>query len=250
MGADAETQARSYGSPGERARFAGIVRAAWPLFAAVFLCGGLIGVALPGPRLSSAGLGIGLLLLAGTLLGVGAGTGRRRIEAFFKGAQGEEAVSRVLARLPAGYHVFHGVDLGAAGWAMWRGSDLDHVVVGPAGICAVETKNWRGRITLAGDELHVDGRTPSRPPVRQARAAAAQLSAWLAVRTGHALPVRAILCFAGQGQAEPALTAGEVSVCSLDRLVETVQAGGRALAAADTERAVKVLENRLRGGVY
>jgi hypothetical protein len=109
-------------------------------------------------------LAVGGALLAGTYAGYA------RIAAFFKGAAGEEAVARVLASLPAGFEVFHSLDLGG-GLLMWRRGDLDHLVVGPTGIFAIETKNWQGTVTLEQGELRVDGVLPGRSPVRQAHQA-------------------------------------------------------------------------------
>ena len=50
-----------------------------------------------------------------------------------RGLLGEQAVAEELQRLPAGYRVFHDVP----GNGKWN---IDHVVVGPAGVFAIETK--------------------------------------------------------------------------------------------------------------
>jgi len=58
-----------------------------------------------------------------------------------RGAEGEEAVGGILESLTAnGWHVIHDVSFG-------RGN-IDHVVVGPGGVFAVETKSHGGRISL------------------------------------------------------------------------------------------------------
>lgn len=68
-----------------------------------------------------------------------------------KGARGEEAVGRILESLePRGFRAIHDLDTG-------RGN-VDHVVVGPTGVFAVETKAWTGRMYLAkGGRLMVSG---------------------------------------------------------------------------------------------
>jgi hypothetical protein len=68
-----------------------------------------------------------------------------------KGALGEEAVARILDRLePRGFHTIHDLDVG-------RGN-VDHVVVGPTGVFAIETKARRGRFYLRkGGRLMVSG---------------------------------------------------------------------------------------------
>ncbi|HVE92485.1 MAG TPA: nuclease-related domain-containing protein, partial [Actinomycetota bacterium] len=61
---------------------------------------------------------------------------------WIKGARGEEAVGRLLAELePQGYRILHDIDTG-------RGN-LDHVVVGPTGVFAIETKAWTGSVWVA-----------------------------------------------------------------------------------------------------
>lgn len=76
------------------------------------------------------------------------------------GAEGECVVASALDRLPNAYVVFH--DFNTA-----RGN-FDHLVVGPTGIFAIETKNWRGTISAnASGELLQDGAPASQPHVKQ-----------------------------------------------------------------------------------
>ncbi len=37
-------------------------------------------------------------------------------------------------------------------------ANIDHVVIGPAGICVVETKRYTGKLIIRGGELYVAGR--------------------------------------------------------------------------------------------
>src|ERR1700752_2706663 len=71
---------------------------------------------------------------------------------FERGAQGEVSVGLKLKTLPDGFLVIN--DLATPF------GNLDHVVVGPSGVFALDTKNWRGTITPDGKgELLIDGRT-------------------------------------------------------------------------------------------
>lgn len=84
-----------------------------------------------------------------------------------------------------------------------EGFNIDHVLVGPAGVFTVETKTWskpmRGdaRISYDGKTLTVVGRTPDRDPLVQARSQARWLKTLLAESTGRQLPVRPVVVFPG-----------------------------------------------------
>src|SRR3954467_9251483 len=54
--------------------------------------------------------------------------GRAQQRPWREGAEGEEAVARRLRKLPQGWHVLHAVPVGD------KGSDIDHVIVGPGGV--------------------------------------------------------------------------------------------------------------------
>lgn len=109
---------------------------------------------------------------------------------------GEKAVGQLLESLRAtGYVVFH--DL--------VGSDfnVDHVIIGPAGLFTIETKTWNkpGKgsptITFDGEVLLAAGYEPDRNPVIQAKAQASWLQRLLAESTGKTLPVRPVVLFPG-----------------------------------------------------
>jgi hypothetical protein len=69
------------------------------------------------------------------------GTFKRDFNSWSQGAEGEEAVGQVLEGLADhGWGVIHDVSFG-------RGN-IDHVVVGPGGILAIETKSHGGKIFL------------------------------------------------------------------------------------------------------
>src|SRR5258706_3872926 len=99
---------------------------------------------------------------------------RPQSRALRQAAEGEKAVGQFLERLRKdGYQVFH--DL------LGNGFNVDHVLIGPAGVFTVETKTWtkpaRGdaRIKFDGERILVGDHEPDRNPVIQARAQAAWL---------------------------------------------------------------------------
>ena len=217
---EARKMVRIHGAPGERARFAGVIRALWPLLGAVFMTGVLVGAILP--RAASIFGGLPLLIAALIAFCVAFGPGRRRIGAFFNGARGEELVGAELSRLPGGYDIFHGVNLGATDTEMRRSSDIDHVVIGPNGACLIETKTWNGSVTIEHGRILVDGAIPSRSPIGQARAVAAQFTAWLESKGLGDIPVRSIVCFAGIGGSMLDCAVDEIEICPLSRLLQVV----------------------------
>jgi hypothetical protein len=69
-----------------------------------------------------------------------------------KGALGEELVTTLLDQLPDGYFLVNDVVLPDA-----RGN-IDHVLIGPCGVMAIETKRWAGVISCRRDQWFVNGR--------------------------------------------------------------------------------------------
>ena len=64
-----------------------------------------------------------------------------RYRVYKGGWEGEKQVAKLLSStLSDDYYLMNGVHFGGGG-------DIDHVVLGPNGVFAVETKNWSGRIT-------------------------------------------------------------------------------------------------------
>ncbi len=78
------------------------------------------------------------------------------------GADGEEAVAARLARLGDRWKVLHAVPVGD------KGSDIDHVVIGPAGMFTVNAKHHPGaNIWVGGNTFMVNGQRV--PYVRNSR---------------------------------------------------------------------------------
>jgi len=183
-----------HGMPGEWARVNGTVFSLWPLFICFFFMGAFASaLALGGHAGVFAGLFVASFLVAAIMWR----NGLRRVEAYFKGARGEERVAGVLAGLPGGYHVFHDFEAGKY--------HVDHVVAGPTGVFCVETKNWGEPVTVEEDRVLVGGRLPSRAPARQAANEADAVAARLRA-AGWSGTVTPVVCFAsntfaaGRGQ--------------------------------------------------
>jgi len=226
--------ANVHGVPGERARAAGVMRALWPLLASVLLAGFFLGAA--APRVPRGAAGLGLLAVAAFLIWA-VRDGLRGLDSFFKGARGEERVALLLAGLPEGYHVFHDVACGRAG-------GIDHVVVGPSGLFAVETKCWAGRVSLAGGEILVNGGAPSRAPLSQARASARALAEFLSERLERVPTCVPVVCFASETFSDGTAATGDAWVCNASRLCGLIRSYDCRVARDDIERIAKVMEQQ------
>ena len=147
--------AKIHGIPGEWARVKGTVAGLWPLFLGVFAAGASVTLVFFLPLAGGTLLVCSLLWIIWSLM-----VGLRRVESFYKGARGEEKVSEILKSLPDAYHVFNDFTVGR--------NHVDHVVAGPGGVFAIETKFWNGKVTVEDGHVLLDGQLPDRSPLSQA----------------------------------------------------------------------------------
>jgi hypothetical protein len=127
---------------------------------------------------------------------------RQDLKALRLGRDGEKNVGQTLEALRAGgYQVFHDV--------IDDGFNIDHVIIGPAGVFTVETKTHskplRGKanVEFDGESILVDGFKPDRDPVEQARAQASRLRRLLAQSTGREFEVRPVIVYPGRNRVFP-----------------------------------------------
>jgi len=119
-----------------------------------------------------------------------------KLENMALGARGERIVGRKLEELRKyRYVVFHDIP--------GEGFNIDHVVIGPGGVFALETKSWSKpesgptEIDYDGERVLKNGRETDRNPVIQAKACASYLRGLLKKKTGRKVEVRAVLLFPG-----------------------------------------------------
>ena len=222
--------AEVHGVAGEWARVKGTVAGLWPLFLGVFA----FGFALATAFFASLLAGLLAVLVAAVWIGWSLQRGLRHVERYFKGARGEEHVSGILKSLPAAYHVFN--DYVACG------KHVDHVVVGPAGVFAVETKFWRGRVTIEDGHILFDGRLPDRPPLTQALREAALVRNALSA-AGWNGTVTPVLAFASDTfEAHRAELHGAV-ILNSSELIPSFATQSVVIPSAELERLVRIMEN-------
>ena len=222
--------AQIHGVAGEWARVKGMVLGLWPLFLGVFAAGASAAVfAAVSAIWGGTALVLSIVFCAWSLT-----KGLRHVERYFKGARGEERVSGILKALPDAYHVFN--DFVACG------THVDHVVAGPAGVFAIETKFWRGKVTLDSGHILLDGQLPSRPPLAQAQREASLVKKELA-KSGWNGTVTPVLAFASDTfEARIAETNGAVIINS-NHLKDAFSNGRAALSPAELDRLVRLMES-------
>lgn len=222
--------AHMHGVAGEWARVKGTVAGLWPLFLGVFAAGASASaVALGHPRAGSIAL-----LASAAWSGWSLMKGLRHVERYFKGARGEERVAGILESLPEQYHVFNDFVAG--------GVHVDHVVAGPAGVFAVETKYWRGVVTIEEGHILLDGQLPSRSPLSQVLREASLVKAALA-KAGWQGTVTPVLAFAGDNfSAHIAELQGAVVINSCD-LARGFRTDRVVMPPAELDRLVSLMES-------
>jgi hypothetical protein len=165
------------------------------------------GPAAPSVPLAPWGFLLLLLVTLGLALAAITTYARRRRDLAL-GLFGERVVAEHLEPLKAlGHRILHDLpcDEQPAG-STPRTSNIDHVVIGPAGIYAIETKTRRqsrARVGFMAHEIIYDGRALAFPwgedqhGLEQARRNAEWLATFLEAALGRAIPVHPLLVFPG-----------------------------------------------------
>ncbi len=221
--------ARIHGVAGEWARVKGMVFGLWPLFLGVFITGFAVAFLWVRPLIGLSILVASLAYILWSLV-----NGLRHVKSFFIGARGEERVSGILRTLPDSYHVFNDFAFG--------GSHVDHVVVGPGGVFAIETKCWRGQVTVEDGHILLDGQLPDRPPLKQAIKEAMQVRNALAAAgwTGVVTPV---LAFASDSFAAHRANLKGTIVINSNELRTSFDTDRVVIPPAELDRLVSIIEN-------
>ena len=220
--------AKVHGIPGEWARVKGTVVGLWPLFLSVFVAGGSIAVFFLSPLAGATLLVAALVAVIGSLM-----MGLRRVESFFKGARGEEKVSGILAMLPDAYHVFNDFTVGR--------NHIDHVVAGPGGVFAVETKFWQGRVTIEDGHILVNGQLPDRSPMAQVAREAALVRGALTAAGWNGM-VTPVLAFASDSFASHRAVLNGTVVINSSELRSSFETDRVVIPPAELERLVGLME--------
>lgn len=126
--------------------------------------------------------------------------GRKKLRDLKRGEEGERIVASYIERdlLPHGYAAFHDILLSEGG----KTFNIDHLLIGPNGVFAIETKNYRkparGEAKVTYDGRHVFWNHRKRgDEARQAQAVASAACEYIASLTGKRVFVQPVLCAVG-----------------------------------------------------
>jgi Nuclease-related domain len=100
------------------------------------------------------------------------------------GADGEETVGAKLEKLTGkGWRVLHSIPVGD------RGSDIDHVLIGPGGVWTINTKRHPGaRVWISANQMRINGHVV--PYLRNSRHEASRATKLLSASLGWTPPIR------------------------------------------------------------
>jgi hypothetical protein len=159
---------------------------------------------------------------------------------WFSGADGERTVAALLARLPEDWTVLHSLPVGRSG------ADIDHLVVGPAGIFTVNAKHHvDASVWVAGRTVLVAGR--KQPYVARAEAEASRVDHLLAdvmpfVAGGACPEVRSIVAVVGARRLKVREAPRSVDVVRAESLHRFLLRQPVRLGPDDVQRVLSVLE--------
>lgn len=164
------------------------------------------------------------------------------------GEEGERKVGQELETLrERGYEVFHDVP--------GPSFNVDHVLVGPAGLLCVETKTWskpvdsEAQIQFDGETITVSptGWRPTRNPIAQSKALAAWLHGLIKQSSGRDLHVRPVVLFPGWWVEQGKGTTREVWVLEPKALRSFLEKDARRLSDEEIKLASFHLAQYVRG---
>jgi hypothetical protein len=144
------------------------------------------------------------------------------------GADGEELVAAQLARLGPAWKALHAVPVGG------RGSDIDHVLIGPGGVYTINAKNHPGAgVWVGGNTVVVNGARTWY--VRNSRFEARRAAGLLTARVGfpvHVTGLIAVICDRTKFTVKSQPPGGDVYVLTRRTVTDWLSQRGTVLSPA------------------
>ncbi len=163
-----------------------------------------------------------------------------RADRIDQGARGERRTAEVLnPRSGDGWYVLH--DLAVPD----SNANIDHVVVTPAGVFVVDSKDWSGRISDGKDTIWV-GRYPRTRELDTLEWETSKVTAVLdSALPGHRIAVRAVISLTNTAPARPVLTARGITAVAVVLLAAHLGSRPAVLQPAQVETIARVLDGHL-----
>lgn len=153
---------------------------------------------------------------------------------WYVGALGEIDVARRLEALGPEWTVRHAVPVGT------RGSDIDHVVLGPAGVFTVNTKfHEDARIWVSSRQLRVNGQPKEH--LRNARYESQRVAKILSAAAGVTVEVSALVVIVGAKEMTIRQQPADVTVLRETQLVRRLRSRPRTLSAEESASIASVI---------
>lgn len=156
---------------------------------------------------------------------------------WYVGAQGERHVGALLETLGPEWSVLHSVPIGAGT------KDVDHLLVGPAGVFAINTKHHRGSRIWVGDYvLRVNN--SNTPHLKAARSDAQDAARRLTKAAGYRVEVTSVIAIVGESSISDARRGSRLDpvVVSSRELVEWLRQRNRRISDAEVHHLRLVTE--------
>ena len=174
---------------------------------------------------------------------------KRILRNYRRGEEGERIVSQAIEQdlIPLGYTVFHDIPLEKDG----RRFNIDHLLIGPNGIFAIETKNYE-KPQKGRPEVKYDGKSilwngvarRNRDEIAQAKGSAQSASELIAELTGINVYVHPVLCAVGWFAHSTSLYGHPVLLTMEKTLKSTIPnvTAKQTLAAEDRNKIISALK--------
>ena len=155
---------------------------------------------------------------------------QREAEKWERGAEGERRIAAILDDLPAEYVVFHDLQLPNSK------ANVDHLVIGPTGVWAVDSKNYSNPVTVGsgkGAGMLWTGRRPLTKTL--------ETSTWEATVVAELIgyPVDPLMCVLAPTLPKNSFEWDGIRVCAPSHLRRELEAAGETIDVAAATTAVR-----------
>jgi hypothetical protein len=155
---------------------------------------------------------------------------------WYRGAQGEIVVGGILATLPPEWTAYHALPIGK------KGSDIDHLVIGPGGIFTINTKHHKDKaVWVAGRTLMVSGQ--KQPHIRNADYEAKRVTKLLRERMPRLPSAQPVLALVGPKSLKIKAKPDQTTVLEAAQLKRWLLTHPPMLSAAELDELAAIIDD-------